>query len=136
MLFLSQLIYFWLVAHGAAIQGAVLSGEKCIKDYILLDVCPLTLGISVKGGVMSKIVNRNTVIPTKETQPFTTTVDNQEVVSVEVYEGERKEVKYNHFLGKFELTGIIPAPRSTPQIDVTFDIDVNGILTVRQSHFK
>lgn len=101
-----------------------------------MDVCPLTLGISVKGGVMSKIVNRNTVIPTKETQPFTTTVDNQEVVSVEVYEGERKEVKYNHFLGKFELTGIIPAPRSTPQIDVTFDIDVNGILTVRQSHFK
>jgi molecular chaperone DnaK len=116
------------VAVGAAIQAGVLAGD--VKDVLLLDVTPLTLGIETKGGVMTKLIERNTTIPTRKSEIFSTAEDNQPSVEVHVLQGEREMAANNKSLGKFQLTGIPPAPRGVPQIEVTFDIDANGILNV------
>jgi molecular chaperone DnaK len=117
-----------VVAVGAAIQAGVLAGD--VKDVLLLDVTPLTLGIETKGGVMTKLIERNTTIPTRKSEIFSTAEDNQPSVEIHVLQGEREMAAYNKSLGKFQLTGIPPAPRGIPQIEVAFDIDANGILNV------
>ncbi|PTK86386.1 molecular chaperone DnaK, partial [Staphylococcus gallinarum] len=116
------------VAVGAAIQGGVLGGS--VKDVLLLDVTPLSLGIETMGGVMTKLIEKNTTVPTKASQTFSTADDNQTAVTVHVLQGERDRASANKSLGKFDLQGIDPAPRGMPQIEVTFDIDANGILHV------
>ncbi|CAL9355644.1 Chaperone protein DnaK [Streptomyces sp. enrichment culture] len=117
-----------VVAVGASLQAGVLKGE--VRDVLLLDVTPLSLGIETKGGIMTKLIERTTTIPTRRSEVFTTAEDNQPSVTVQVYQGERDIAAYNKKLGMFELTGLPPAPRGVPQIEVTFDIDANGIMHV------
>jgi len=120
------------VAYGAAVQAAILTGDKSetTRDIVLIDVAPLSLGIETAGGVMTKIIERNTSIPCSRSQIFSTYADNQTAVTIQVYEGERAMTRDNNKLGTFDLHGIPPAPRGVPQINVTFDLDANGILNV------
>ena len=118
------------VGAGASIQGAVLGGDKTVGDVVLLDVTSLSLGIETMGGVMTKMIERNTTIPTKKTEIFSTAENNQPAVDIKIFQGERERAQDNKYLGTFKLDGILPAPRGVPQIEVTFDLDANGILTV------
>jgi len=118
------------VAYGAAVQAGILSGEESLSDVVLVDVCPLTLGIETTGGVFTKLIARNTVVPTKKSQTFSTAADNQPTVLIQVYEGERSMTKDNNHLGQFELNEIPPAPRGVPQIEVSFEVDANGIMKI------
>jgi molecular chaperone DnaK len=119
-----------VVAIGAGVQGAILAGDEAVKDVLLLDITPLSLGIETLGGVMTKLIDKGTTIPTKKSQVFSTADDNQTAVSIHVVQGEREMAKFNRTLGRFDLIGIPPAPRGVPQIEVTFDIDANGIVNV------
>jgi len=121
------------VAYGAAIQGAILSGVEEPSEITLIDVNSLTVGIETTGGVFAPIIKRNTIIPTRKSQIFSTAADNQQSVVIQVYQGERGQTKHNNLLGKFELSGIPSAPKGVPQIEVTFVIDANGIMTIQAS---